>query len=169
MKLNKASAEKILIDMGMDDMPIVSVTPKQIQIPADWFTRYKSARHAFMQSLTDCVEELAIMQLSQKEFMDLVMGRALPQNMSIRLRTPLSWGGEISPENIFMCSTFPHSQNLDLFIISQTGNDEIWLPAPARKIYLPAHTASGGAGGNATEDRLSQVAAQIAASARGME
>ena len=44
----------------------------------------------------------------------------------------------------------------------------IWLPNPAKKIYVPAHTAGGGDGGNATEDRLSQMAAQIAQS-RGME
>ena len=169
MQLTQASAEKILADMSMDDMPIVAITPHPTPIPADWFTKYKSARRAFMHSLTDAVEELALMQLSQHEFMDLVMGRALPRNMSIRLRTPLAWGGEISPENMFMCATFPHSQNLDRFIIAQSGNETIWLPSPARQIYLPAHTAMGGAGGNATEDRLSQVAAQIAASARGME
>ena len=37
-----------------------------------------------------------------------------------------------------------------------------------KKIYIPAHTAGGGEGGNATEDRLAQMAAQFAAS-RGME
>lgn len=37
-----------------------------------------------------------------------------------------------------------------------------------QKIYIPAHTGGGGDGGNATEDRLSQIAAQIA-SGRGLE
>ena len=121
-----------------------------------------------MQSLSDSVEELAFMNLSQDEFMNLIMGRAVPKNMSIRMRIPLTWGGEITPDNMFMCSTFPHSQNIDRFIIGQTGYDTIWIPNPAKKIYIPAHTAGGGTGGNATEDRLAQVAAQIAAG-RGME
>ena len=53
---------------------------------------------------------------------------------------------------------------MDRFIISQSGNDIIWLPDPAKKIYLPVSTISGGDGGNATEDRLTEtIAAQIAA------
>lgn len=168
MQLSQTSAEAIMKDMGMDDMPLLSVSPKPHMITADWFTRYKSARRAFMQGLTESVEELAFMNLSQEEFMDLVMGRAIPPNMSIRMRIPLAWGGDITPDNMFMCSTFPHSQNMDRFIIAQSGSGTIWLPSPAKKIYIPAHTAGGGDGGNATEDRLAQMAAQIAAS-RGME
>ncbi len=168
MQLSQASAEKIMKDMCMEDMPLISMQPTPHQMPADWFARYKKARHSFMQSLGESIEELAFMNLSQEEFMDLLMGRALPANTSIRMRVPICWGGEISPDNMFMCSTFPHSQNIDRFIIGQAGNETIWLPAPAKKIYIPAHTAGGGEGGNATEDRLAQMAAQFAAS-RGME
>lgn len=164
MQLSQASADKIMKDMGMDDMPLQAIRPTPHAVSADWFQRYRAARHSFMQSLMDSVEELAFMNLTQDEFMNLVMGRALPQNTSIRMRIPLTWGGEISPENMFLCSTFPHSQNMDRFIIGQTGYETIWLPAPAKKIYVPAHTAGGGDGGNATEDRLAQMAAQIAAS-----
>lgn len=168
MQLTQAAAEKLIADLGMDDMPLVAIKPYGGKVPSDWFTQYRAARHTFMQGLTDAIEELAMMNLTQNEFMDLVMGRTMPKNMSIRFRTPLAWGGTITPDNMFMCATFPHSQNMDYFIISQTGNETIWLPAPVKKIYIPAHTAGGGAGGNATEDRLSQVAAQIAAG-RGME
>lgn len=168
MELSRASAEKIMKDMGMDDMPLVAMRPAPRQISPDWFAQYKTARKKFMQSLTDCIEELAFINLSQEEFMDLVTGRAIPKNMSVRMRTPMAWGGEISPDNMFMCATFPHSQNIDRFIIGQTGYDTVWLPSPARPIYVPAHTGGGGDGGNATEDRLAQMAAQIAAN-RGME
>jgi hypothetical protein len=51
---------------------------------------------------------------------------------------------------------------MDRFIMSQSGNETIWLPNPEKKIYLPAHLAGGGDGGNATEDRLAQMSAQIA-------
>ena len=72
------------------------------------------------------------------------------------------WGGELDINNMFMCWTFPHAYNMDRFIISQSGNKTVWLPNPSKKIYLPAHTAGGGDGGNATEDRLAQMGAQLA-------
>jgi len=100
--------------------------------------------------------------------MDLIMGRRMPENLSVRFRVPLVWGGKLEIDNLFMCMTFPHAHNMDRFIIEQSGNDVIWLPNPAKKIYIPVHMANGGDGGNATEDRLSQMAAQIATS-RGME
>ena len=163
MQLSKESAEQKLADMRMEDMPIISISPIPAQVPSDWFQQYKQLCHEFITSLTDSVEELAFMNLSQEEFMALIMGRKIPANLSIRFRIPLVWGGKLSIDNLFMCKTFPHSHNLDLFIIDQYGNETIWLPNPVKKIYVPAHTASGGDGGNATEDRLSQLAAQISA------
>ncbi|MBD5391713.1 hypothetical protein HDR66_02815 [bacterium] len=168
MQLNQVSAEKIMADLGMDDLPLMALRPGTAQLPPDWFTQYKNARHQFMQGLIDAVEELAMLNLNQSEFMDLVMGRAMPQNMSIRMRVPLIWGGDITPANMFMCSTFPHANNIDRFIISQIGNDLVWVPNPAKKVYVPAHTAGGGDGGNATDDRMSQIAAQMAMG-HGME
>ena len=116
-----------------------------------------------MASLTDSAETLAFMNLTQDEFMNIIMGRDLPQNISIRFRIPLVWGGKLEIDNLFMCWTFPHSYNMDRFIIVQSGAQTIWMPNPTKKIYLPAHTAGGGDGGNATEDRLAQIGAQIAA------
>lgn len=168
MQLSQVSAEKILKDMGMDDMPLMALRPAPHTVPTDWFQQYRAARHKFTQSLTDSIEELAFMNLTQDEFMALITGGTVPKNMSIRMRIPLAWGGDISPDNMFMCATFPHSQNIDRFIIGQTGYETVWLPAPVKKIYIPAHTAGGGDGGNATEDRLAQIAAQIATD-RGME
>ena len=78
------------------------------------------------------------------------------------MRIPPTIGGELSINNMFLCRTFPHSHRLDRFIIEQSGNDTLWLPNPARAIYTPTHTASVGTGGNATSDRLAQMAAQIA-------
>ena len=128
----------------------------------DLYTRlqkYKQECRKFTRSLTDSVEELAMMNLSREEFMDLLMGRNIPTNLSIRFRTPLIFGGKISAENMFMCLTFPHSQNMDRFIIEQSGNETLWLPNPARKIYLPIHSTISGMGGNAVADRQSQIAA----------
>ncbi|MBQ8294542.1 MAG: hypothetical protein IJX89_04110 [Alphaproteobacteria bacterium] len=163
MQLSQGAAEKIITDLGMDDMPLTLMRPDCRPVSPNWYARYRELCHEFIMSLTDSVETLAFMNLTQDEFMNLIMGKSVPNNLSIRFRTPLVWGGKLETDNLFMCWTFPHSHNLDRFIIGQSGNEQIWLPNPAKKIYLPAHMASGGDGGNATSDRLSQMAAQIAA------
>ena len=168
MQLTKSSAEKRLADFSMDDLPIMEVQPQNTTVASDWFVKYKSLRNEFMRSLTDSIDSLAFLNLSQDEFMGLITGRAMPQNLSIRLRVPLVWGGRLEISNMFLCKTFPHSHAMDKFIIEQSGSNTIWLPNPAKKVYVPAHTTGGGDGGNATEDRLSQLAAQLAAG-RGME
>lgn len=163
MQLNSSAAEKIISDMGMSDLPLVEIRPTPSPVISDWFTRYKKLCHEFMASLADSAETLAFMNLTQDEFVNIIMGRDLPQNISIRFRIPLVWGGKLEIDNMFMCWTFPHSYNMDRFIISQSDAQTIWMPNPAKKIYLPAHTTGGGDGGNATEDRLAQIGAQIAA------
>lgn len=163
MQLNESAAEKILADMSMDDMPVMEYTPQPTALFPDWFKKYKELCHAFTASLTDSVQELAFMNLSQDEFMGLLMGQNIPQNISFRFRVPLMLGGKMEIDNMFMCWTFPHSMRLDKFIIMQSDAKTLWLPNPAKKIYLPAHTTGGGDGGNATEDRLAQMAAQLAA------
>ena len=162
MQISKETAEKKLAGMNMKDMPLMNITPSLCTVSPDWFKTYKKLCREFMSSLTDSVQELVFMNIKQDDFMELIMGRKLPENLSIRFRIPLVWGGKLELENLFMCRTFPQSHNLDLFIIDQQGNDTIWLPNPAKKVYVPTHTASGGDGGNATEDRLSQLAAQLA-------
>lgn len=162
MKISESVAVAKISELGMDDMPLVEYTPKPTKLPSDWFQKYRILCHQFMESLTDCATEIAFMNLSQNEFMGLVTGRALPRNTSIRWRIPPTIGGELSIKNMFLCRTFPHSHRLDVFILGQTGNETLWLPNPARSVYVPTHTATGGTGGNATSDRLAQMAAQIA-------
>ena len=164
MQLTASAAETLIAELGMDDLPLIEFQPKPAFVAPDWFKRYKELCHNFMMSLTDSVDTLAMMNLPQDDFVNLIMGRAIPENLSIRFRVPLVWGGKLDIDNLFMCKTFPHSHNMDRFIISQSGNSTIWLPAPVQKVYLPAHTLGGGEGGNGTEDRLTeQIASQIAA------
>ena len=164
MYLNASLAEKKIAELGLKDLPIMEIKPMRANIPNDWFARYKKLCHEFMTTLSDCIEEIALINLSQEEFIDLITGKKIAENLSIRFRIPLVWGGELSIENMFLCKTFPHSYNMDRFIISQSGNDLIWLPNPAKKIYLPIGNISGGDGGTGTEDRLTEtIASQIAA------
>ena len=164
MQLSQATAENRIADLGMDDLPLEQIRPEPHIVAPDWFKKYHELVHEFARSLTDSIQELAFMNLPQDDFIDLIMGRRMPENLSVRFRTPLVWGGKLEIDNLFMCMTFPHSHNMDKFIIEQSGNDIIWMPNPAKKVYIPAHMANGGDGGNATEDRLSQLAAQIASS-----
>lgn len=166
MQWTQSTAEKRLSDLKMSDLPIVPIQPHTVAVGPDWFQKYRSICREFMKSLSDSVQELAMMNLDRDEFMNLLMGREIPDNLSIRFRTPLIWGGKLEVENLFMCFTFPQSQNIDRFIMEQSGNETIWLPNPVKKIYMPIHSTISGNGGNAVSDRLSQMAANIAANRR---
>lgn len=166
MEWTKTNAEKRLEELKIPDMPIMAIRPESVSVDSDWFQKYKKECRKFTRSLTDCVQELAMMNLNHQEFMDLLMGNDIPDNLSIRFRVPLEFGGKIDIENLFMCLTFPHSQNIDRFIIEQAGNKTIWLPNPARKIYFPIHSVITGTGGNAVADRQSQIAAAAVMASR---
>lgn len=158
MQLTKNTALDRLSALGMDDMPVIEFTPKRCPLDPDWFKKYSVLRREFLSSLDDSLETIAFMNLSQNEFMNLIMGRSLPDNLSIRFRIPLLWGGELKLENMFLCSTFPHAYNMDRFIIEQSDAKTVFLPNPEKKVYLTTHTGGGGVGGNAASDRLSQSA-----------
>ena len=113
MQLNKHSAMEMLANMGMDDMPVMEYTPKKCSLDADWLKKYSVLRREFLSSLTDSIEEITFMNLAQDEFVNLIMGKSLPDNLSIRFRTPLFLGGELDISNMFLCWTFPHSFNMD--------------------------------------------------------
>ncbi len=168
MQLNKNSALERLAMLGLDDMPVMEYTPKHCKLDSDWFKKYSVLRRDFLSSLTDSLEEIAFMNLPQKEFINLVTGASLPDNISIRFRVPLLWGGELNIDNMFLCWTFPHSFNLDRFIIEQSDAKTVFLPNPEKKVYVTTHMGGGGDGGNATSDRLSQSAFN-AMSGRGNE
>ena len=168
MQLNEHSAHDRLSQLGMDDMPVMAYRPQKCSLSADWFQKYSALRRDFIASLSDSIEELTFMNLSQDEFVNLLMGKSVPDNLSIRFRIPILWGGELDISNMFMCWTFPHSFNLDKFIIEQSDAQTIYLPNPKKKIYVTSHTGGGGDGGNATTDRLSQAAFN-AISGRGNE
>ena len=88
MQLTHESALRRLSELHMDDMPVVEIHPTPTQVDTNWFTEYKKLCHQFMKSLTDSAEELVFLNLSQNEFMALIMGHAMPQNLSIRFRVP---------------------------------------------------------------------------------
>ena len=158
MQLNEHRALERLATLGLDDMPVMEYTPKRCVLEPDWFKKYSALRHDFLSSLSDCLEEIAFMNLPQNEFIDLITGQSLPENLSIRFKIPLLWGGKLSIDNMFLCWTFPHSYNLDRFIIEQSDANTVFLPNPEKKIYLTTHSGGGGAGGNSASDRLSQSA-----------
>ncbi len=168
MQLNEHSAMERLSMLGMDDMPVMAYEPKKCSLDPDWFKKYSILRRKFLESLTDSFEEIAFMNLPQEDFINLVMGKSLPDNLSIRFRIPLIWGGDLDISNIFLCLTFPHAHNLDRFIIEQSDATTVFLPNPEKKIYVTSHTGGGGDGGNATSDRLSQIASNFMAG-RGNE
>ena len=168
MQFNKDSAMARLAALRMDDMPVIEYTPSRCVIDSDWFQKYSVLRREFLASLTDSFDEIAFMNLYQEEFMNLIMGKHMPENTSLRFRIPLIWGGKLTIDNMFMCLTFPQSHNLDRFIIEQSDAKTVFLPNPAKKIYITTTGSSNSASGNATSDRLTQSAVHFA-SGRGNE
>jgi len=168
MQFNKDTALDKLSELGMEDMPVMEYQPTKCILNKDWFTQYTTLRKTFLSSLIDSIEDIVFMNLPQEEYINLVTGQSIPENLSIRFRIPLIWGGPLSIENLFMCATFPYSHNLDLFILSQNDAPRVYLPNPTKKIYIPTSIGGGGDGGNASSDRLSQIAAMLASS-RGNE
>lgn len=169
MQLNQGTAIDRLVSLGMEDMPVMEYRPQRCIIDKDWFKKYSVLRRQFLESLSDSVEEIAFMNLSQDELMNIITGRTAPENTSIRFRIPLVWGGKLEIDNMFMCLTFPHSHNMDRFIIEQSDASVVFLPNPAKKIYVSTHLGGGGAGGNAASDRLSWAAMNYVQSNRGNE
>ncbi|MCL2017766.1 MAG: hypothetical protein FWG80_03285 [Alphaproteobacteria bacterium] len=165
--MTKIDAERRLSDLLIDDMPVIEIPATLATVVANWFTKLREIRRELMESLGDSIQELSFLNLSQQEFMDLLRGNCLPENLSIRWRIPLEYGGTLDIKNMFLCPTFYAGQNLDRFLLEQSGARTIWIPNPAKKVYIPARMLGGGDGGNATSDRLSAIAAQLAAD-RGM-
>jgi hypothetical protein len=165
--VNKHDAERRLAELLIDDMPIIEMPARSIAVASDWFAKTREARREFLKSLTDAIQELSFLNLPQDAFMGLIQGRSCPENLSLRWRKPLEYGGEISEKNLFLTPRFPYAQNMDRFLMEQSGKATIWVPNPEKKVYVPIRMLGGGDGGNATTDRLSALAAQLAAE-RGM-
>ena len=159
---NKQEAEQFLAKNMMDDLNLGSCPAVPSALGADWFEKFRNVRAKFMESLGDSIPELALLNLSQDDFMGLMTGRALPENLTVKFRRPILYGGEISIGNMFMMPLFPAGFNLDIFMAEQHGQGEIWYPDPAKKVYVSVRMLTGSEGGNATADRLAQgFAAQM--------
>ena len=88
MQLNEHRALERLATLGLDDIPVMEYAPKRCLLEPDWFKKYSVLRREFLSSLTDSFEEIAFMNLSPDEFMGLLSGQSIPQNISIRFRIP---------------------------------------------------------------------------------
>ncbi|MCL1785672.1 MAG: hypothetical protein FWG39_00790 [Alphaproteobacteria bacterium] len=161
--MTKFDAERRLADLLLEDVPVMEVTVRPANIAGDWFPVLRKLRRELMESLSDSIAELSFLDLPREDFMDLLRGRRIPENLSVRWRVPLEYGGDIKADNMFICPTFFASVNMDRFILEQSGRPVLWLPNPAKKIYIPTRLISGSAGGNAASDRMTNA---FSASAR---
>jgi hypothetical protein len=162
---NKRDAEARLASLLMDDLPVERCDAAPVALPGDWFRTFRRARTEFLESLSDSIRELVFLNLSQNDVMNLLTARSVPENLSVKFRRPILYGGPISPENMFLTPSFPYGFNLDIFLAEQSGSVGVWYPNPEKKVYVSANMISGGDGGNATSDRLAQAFAQMG---RGM-
>ena len=140
----------------MEGMPLSVCRAMPTEVAPDWFPVFKRVSSEFVKSLDDSISELAILNLPQSDFMDLLMGRRLPDNLTIKFRRPIFYGGKIEANNMFLMPLFNAGLDIDIFMAEQLGQTEVFYPDPAKKVYVPTRLLSGGTGGNATEDRLAQ-------------
>jgi hypothetical protein len=160
--MTKFDAERRLADLLLEDMPVMEIAARPVAVAQDWFVRLRKLRRQLMESLDDSIQELSFLDLPREDFMDLLRGRRLPENLSVRWRVPLEYGGELSVENMFLCPTFFACHNMDRFILEQAGKPTLWLPNPAKKIYIPTGAILGGPGGNSATDRMTNAFAAAA-------
>ncbi|MDR1696863.1 MAG: hypothetical protein LBR41_01415 [Rickettsiales bacterium] len=159
--MNEQDAQKRIAALLMSDMPLKKTLVARTPYPADWYPKSRTVLREFMQSLDDSITALSMLTLDRDTFFALLGGRALPENLSAMWRVPLSLGGKISADNLFLCQTFPYRINLDRFIAEQAGAPVVFLPNPAGKIYIPTASGNAGPGGATADDRLSQMAAAM--------
>lgn len=159
MKMTKETATKKLSLLFMEDMPIIEHKVILTKLSSDWFDKYKKIRNDFLKKIINSLDELFWLNLSEKSIIDLLTKEKIPNNISLRFRVPIIYGGEISIKNMFLCKTFPHSYNIDKFLSEQIGEEKIWLPNPEKDIYIPIHTSGTSGGGNGAN--LTQTANSI--------
>lgn len=86
MQFNKDTALDKLSELGMEDMPVMEYQPTKCILNKDWFTQYTTLRKTFLSSLIDSIEDIVFMNLPQEEYINLVTGQSIPENLSIRFR-----------------------------------------------------------------------------------
>jgi hypothetical protein len=162
----KRDAEVRLAQFLMDDLPLSACLAVPSALPGDWFPKFRAARVDFMESLGESIPELALLNLAREDFISLLSGQHIPENLTVKFRRPILYGGDIRPDNMFLMQMFPAGFNLDIFMAEQAGQGEVFYPNPAKKVYVSVRTLSGGDGGNATSDRLAQGFAAQASQGR---
>ncbi|MDR1071657.1 MAG: hypothetical protein LBL21_03385 [Rickettsiales bacterium] len=162
----KRDAEARLAQFLMDDLPMDECPAVPAPLPNDWFAQFRAARIVFMESLSESIQELALLNLSREDFISLLSGQHIPENLTVKFRRPVLYGGGINPDNMFLMQMFPAGFNLDIFMAEQAGQGQVFYPNPAKRVYVSVRTISGGDGGNATSDRLAQGFAAQASQGR---
>lgn len=165
----KRDAEVRLAQLLMEDLPLDECKAVVSALPDNWFSKFRDARHSFLESLGNSVQELALINLSQGDFMRLLSAISIPENLCVKFRKPIIYGGDISPENMFLMVGFPYGFNLNVFMAEQLGQREIWYPNPTKNVYVSVNMLSGGDGGNVTSDRLAQGFASHVSQGHGNE
>ena len=78
MKMTKEFAEKRLSFLFMEDMPIIEHKIVITKLSSDWFSNYKKVRSNFLKKITNSLDELFWLNLSEKSIMDLLTKEKIP-------------------------------------------------------------------------------------------
>lgn len=144
--MNLTDAKQLLKKLNIYNVDVQKWIVKKINLDKNWYKAYTKIKTEFLFSLSDSIELLYYMNLSQEEIFETIMGKKIPNGISIKFKIPLFLGGELNVNNLYLCRTFPFSFNIDLFIMEQMENKEIFIPCINKKIYDPLSSSNIGGG-----------------------
>ncbi|MDR2685881.1 MAG: hypothetical protein LBB23_03875 [Rickettsiales bacterium] len=166
--INIAEASRRLAALGISDLALGEVAAQPQPLPRDWFAAFRAARRELLTNrIKKNQEELFMIGLNPAEITDIYKGIRIPVGVSVKFRIPPIYGGEISPENMFVCRSVPEGRAIDIFIAEQAGAGVFFYPNPAKNVYMTSMGSLNSPGGNATSDRLSDVQAEDVLNALG--
>jgi len=166
----------LIAKLGLPEMPITKVKyqGKNVLGAMDFRKNFFKVSKKLLQYVAyNNITQLMDANFSMETLQELHRG-LFPENISVYLKKPLEYGGELEFSNMFLIRTRPFKQILDAFIEEQIlsfnkehpGYDkkngfllptELYVPNPEGVIFLPALKGFAGAGGNTTADKMSEI------------
>ena len=176
MQLTKNYWSQYLSEKGLSELPLSEVHLLNTNIK-DIQDLYFNMDSVFSDFLKFCGKKYTkkLIQAGFRSYdLDLIDKGICPHNASIMLKTPLEYGGEISPENLYIVQKNPFQFIISHFIAYQINkyNDDIssdflvlpellFTPTPVGIAFIPAVGSLKGGGGVSQGGKSTQLASQI--------
>lgn len=178
MQLTKIYWEQYLSEIGLPELPLSDVTLQKFDIKyiQDLYFNMDSVFSQFLKFCAVKRTDQLIKSGFKSADLDLMEKGVCPHNASIMLKIPLEYGGDISPDNLYVVPKNPFQFIISHFISYQIDkfNEDIksnrdlkilpeilFTPYPPGISFIPAIGAIKGGGGTSQGGKSTQLASQI--------